>query len=101
MGLARPIPPTLRRENTMTSHDRPVALVTGASRGLGLEVARLFACEGLPLILTARGAQALGDAEAELAAQTEVVALPGDVADRSHAQDLVRRGLERDRKSVV
>ena len=43
-----------------------VALVTGASRGLGLEVARAFRRRGLRLILTARGAADLERAAAEL-----------------------------------
>jgi NAD(P)-dependent dehydrogenase (short-subunit alcohol dehydrogenase family) len=72
-----------------------VALITGASRGLGLEIARLFADRGMPLVLTARGAAALGAATDELGDRTEVAALPGDVADREHAEQLVRLGLER------
>ncbi len=55
--------------------ERPVALVTGASRGLGLEVARLLARRGFGLILTARGAEALDAAAAELVRETAVVAL--------------------------
>ena len=72
-----------------------VALITGASRGLGREIARLFARRGLRLVLTARGPEALWAVVDELRAQTEVVALPGDVADRSHAQRLVELALER------
>jgi len=72
-----------------------VALVTGASRGLGLEVARAFAQAGLRLILTARGADELGRVAGELGAATEVVALAGDVADNAHAERLVRAGLDR------
>jgi NAD(P)-dependent dehydrogenase (short-subunit alcohol dehydrogenase family) len=72
-----------------------VALVTGSSRGLGLEVARLLARRGLRLILTARGAPALEQAAAELSEDTQVVALPGDVADRSHAERLVALGETR------
>jgi NAD(P)-dependent dehydrogenase (short-subunit alcohol dehydrogenase family) len=72
-----------------------VVLITGASRGLGRELARLFAGRGDRLILTARGAAALGDAADELAGSTEVVALAGDVADAAHAERLVRLGLER------
>jgi NAD(P)-dependent dehydrogenase (short-subunit alcohol dehydrogenase family) len=72
-----------------------IALITGASRGLGLEIARLFAGEGVSLILTARGAEALRAAESELQTRTEVLALPGDVADPAHAEQLVKLGTER------
>ncbi|HEY3110503.1 MAG TPA: SDR family oxidoreductase [Chloroflexota bacterium] len=72
-----------------------VAMITGASRGLGREVARLFAARGMPLILTARGAEALERAAAELGQLTPVLSLAGDVADRAHAERLVRLGLER------
>ena len=72
-----------------------VALITGASRGLGLEVARAYARRGLRLILTARGADPLAQAAAELAATTDVVAFAGDVADAAHAERLVRAGLDR------
>jgi NAD(P)-dependent dehydrogenase (short-subunit alcohol dehydrogenase family) len=70
-----------------------VALITGASRGLGLEIARLLARQGARLILTARGAAALEAAADELRARTNVLALPGDVADPAHAARLVRQGL--------
>src|SRR5262249_25584758 len=73
----------------------PVALITGASRGLGLEVARLFAGRGMPLILTARTESLLEAAADELKRFTAVVALPGDIADRVHAERLVQAGLER------
>src|SRR5712692_9464306 len=72
-----------------------VALITGASQGLGLEIARLFARQGTRLVLTARGAAALKATADELRELTEVVALPGDVADRAHALWLVSLGLER------
>ena len=80
---------------TLKDSERPVALVTGASRGLGLEVARLLARRGFGLILTARGEAALDAAATELARATDVVALAGDVADRAHAERLVRTGLDR------
>ncbi|MGQ0548888.1 MAG: SDR family NAD(P)-dependent oxidoreductase [Armatimonadota bacterium] len=78
----------------MTLHGS-VALITGTSRGLGLETARLFADRGVGLILTARGAEALDAAAQAVRDRTEVVALPGDVADPLHAQRLVAGGLER------
>ena len=77
------------------SLDGQVALITGASRGLGREVARLLARRGVRLILTARGAEALREAAEALRPHTDVVALPGDIAIESHAERLVARGLRR------
>jgi NAD(P)-dependent dehydrogenase (short-subunit alcohol dehydrogenase family) len=79
-----------------------VALITGASRGLGREVAGLLARQGTRLIVTARGDDALQEATSELRAQTEVVALAGDVADPAHVERLVGAGLARfDRIDVL
>jgi NAD(P)-dependent dehydrogenase (short-subunit alcohol dehydrogenase family) len=67
----------------------PVAVVTGASRGLGLALARELAARGWELVIDARGAEALEAARAELAARTGVVALAGDVADPGHRAALI------------
>ena len=67
----------------------PLAVVTGASRGLGLELARALAARGWRLVVDARGADALERARAELAARTEVTALAGDVADAWHRNALI------------
>lgn len=67
----------------------PTALITGASRGLGLALARALADNGWTLIIDARGAAALEAARAELADRTQVVALAGDVTDPAHRQALV------------
>lgn len=64
------------------------ALITGASRGLGLALARHLAIEGWQLIINARGAAALEIARAELAAHVNVLALAGDVADANHRRAL-------------
>jgi NAD(P)-dependent dehydrogenase (short-subunit alcohol dehydrogenase family) len=72
-----------------------VALITGASRGLGREIATLFAQRGMGLILTARGTGALQEAAQELEKLTPVVTLPGDVVDPTHADRLVRLALQR------
>ena len=72
-----------------------VALITGASRGLGREVARAYARLSLRLIVTARGAAALDGVTTELRQLTDVLALPGDVANAAHAERLVRLGLAR------
>ena len=69
-----------------------VAVVTGASRGLGRALARALAAEGWSLVLDARGAEALGAVAAGLG--TPVVALPGDVADPAHRAELVAAARE-------
>src|SRR5437763_727133 len=74
---------------------QPIVLITGASRGLGREIARRLADESAGLVLTARGADALAAAAGELAQRTEVLALAGDVADAAFAARLVQRGLDR------
>lgn len=65
------------------------ALVTGASRGLGLALARELAQRGWNLIIDARGADALEAVHKELSRYTRVIALPGDVTDPAHRQDLL------------
>jgi NAD(P)-dependent dehydrogenase (short-subunit alcohol dehydrogenase family) len=71
------------------------ALITGASRGLGLAVARELARRSWRLVIDARGAEALEAARAELAAVTEVVAISGDVADAGHRDALVQAARPR------
>ena len=67
----------------------PTAVITGASRGLGLALARTLAGEGWRLVIDARGSSELQRAARELGRIGEVVALAGDVADRRHRQALV------------
>jgi NAD(P)-dependent dehydrogenase (short-subunit alcohol dehydrogenase family) len=62
----------------------PTALITGASRGLGLALARTLAARGWALVVDARAAPALAGVARELGARAKVVALPGDVADPAH-----------------
>jgi NAD(P)-dependent dehydrogenase (short-subunit alcohol dehydrogenase family) len=72
----------------MTEYSPHTALITGASRGLGLALARRLSTEGWTLIIDARGAEALEAARAELAKLTRVVAIPGDVTDEQHRRAL-------------
>ncbi len=67
-----------------------VALITGASRGLGLALARELARRGWSLVIDARTVEPLVQARTELARSAEVVALAGDVSDPAHRDDLVR-----------
>jgi len=64
------------------------ALITGASRGLGLALARGLARRGWNLILTARDEQRLRAVRDELATVTHVAAIGGDVTAPAHRQAL-------------
>ena len=62
-----------------------VALITGASRGLGAELAGFLAKQGYDLVLTARGAEALESlAESIRKYGGRVIAIAGDVAEPGH-----------------
>jgi NAD(P)-dependent dehydrogenase (short-subunit alcohol dehydrogenase family) len=67
----------------------PNAIITGASRGLGLALARALAGDGWRLTIDARTATELERAARELGRRTEVVALAGDVVDPAHRRALV------------
>jgi NAD(P)-dependent dehydrogenase (short-subunit alcohol dehydrogenase family) len=70
-----------------------VALITGASKGLGLEIARLYAERRARLVIGARHSEPLERAAAELRQKTEVVSVAVDVSQE--AERLVEAGLER------
>jgi NAD(P)-dependent dehydrogenase (short-subunit alcohol dehydrogenase family) len=78
----------------MTDYSSRTALITGASRGLGLALARRLAAEGWTLIIDARGTEALEATRAELAELTRVVAITGDVTDEQHRRALARAAHE-------
>ena len=73
-----------------------VALVTGASSGLGYAIARELACEGASVAITARRKPELEHAAAEIlkAARTRVLPIAGDVSKRGEADRLARTAEE-------
>ena len=73
-----------------------VAIITGASAGIGRATASLFAAEGARLVLGARRADELARLVAEIEASGgEAVALAGDVRSEAYAQALVALAVER------
>jgi NAD(P)-dependent dehydrogenase (short-subunit alcohol dehydrogenase family) len=70
------------------------ALITGASRGLGLALARQLAQKGWGLVIDARGKKALEQVQEELSAKTKVIAIPGDVTAESHRKELLNAAQE-------
>ena len=73
---------------TSTKNGR-VALITGASQGLGRALADELACAGWTLVVDARRANRLEAATAELARQTPVISIAGDIGDAAHRDQLV------------
>ncbi len=70
--------------HSTNQHTQRTALITGASRGLGLALARGLAELGWNLVIDARGADALAEARSELAQRTKVIAIAGDITDAAH-----------------
>ncbi|SEQ62085.1 Short-chain dehydrogenase [Streptomyces sp. yr375] len=68
----------------------PVAIITGASKGLGRALAEALAARGWDLVLDARTAEVLKDTAAAVASYgTRVEARVGDVTDAGHRAELV------------
>jgi NAD(P)-dependent dehydrogenase (short-subunit alcohol dehydrogenase family) len=73
-----------------------VAIVTGASSGIGRATALLFAREDAKVIVTARRQAMLDELVAEIKeAGGEAVAIAGDVRDEALAQELVDAATHR------
>ncbi|HEY7582044.1 MAG TPA: SDR family oxidoreductase [Acidimicrobiia bacterium] len=73
----------------MTTSQVRVSIVTGASRGLGLALARRLARSNYRLVIDARGLDDLEQIRAELADLTKVIAVAGDISDADHRRRLV------------
>ncbi|TFY69123.1 hypothetical protein EVG20_g3294 [Dentipellis fragilis] len=80
------------------SHKGKVVLITGASRGIGEELAVTYAKAGASLILAARTQKALDAVKAEILRQepsAEVLTIPTDVVDLAQVEAAVKAGIER------
>lgn len=74
------------------------AIVTGASSGIGLAAARLFAGEGAHVLLAARRPEPLEAARASIAVETgnaELLAIPTDVSSEDAVATMVEAAVER------
>lgn len=89
-SLAEPKPRTLSVMDLKLTNK--VALVTGASSGLGFAIARELACEGSSVAIVARRKEELEHAAAEIlkVARTRVLPLAGDVSKHGEANRLAR-----------
>jgi NAD(P)-dependent dehydrogenase (short-subunit alcohol dehydrogenase family) len=70
-----------------------VAIVTGASSGLGRELAVALARQGTRLVLAARGVKGLEET-AKLASQPDALILAGDLSDLGACQLLIQRSID-------
>jgi NAD(P)-dependent dehydrogenase (short-subunit alcohol dehydrogenase family) len=69
-----------------------VAVVTGASRGIGAAVARAFRSAGARVAIAARDSEALDQLAAELGASDgQALALPTDISDPKAVAEMVER----------
>ncbi|HSE66390.1 MAG TPA: SDR family oxidoreductase [Gemmatimonadales bacterium] len=71
-----------------------VAVVTGASSGLGRELAVALAKQGTRLVLAARGVEGLEET-AKLTSQLDALILPSDLSDLGSCQLLIQRSIDR------
>jgi NAD(P)-dependent dehydrogenase (short-subunit alcohol dehydrogenase family) len=75
----------------MGRFDGKTALVTGASRGIGLAIARRLVDDGARVLITARGQEALDSAVAELGGPTRAVGITGKADNADHRAEVFAR----------
>jgi NAD(P)-dependent dehydrogenase (short-subunit alcohol dehydrogenase family) len=74
--------------------ENKVVIITGASAGIGLEVAKLLAAQGACLVLAARNPALLGEAaEVCRSLGAKVIGVPTDVSDREQCRLLIERAV--------
>ena len=75
--------------------DGKVAIITGASRGIGAAAARLFAQEGATVVLAARSEPAIARIAGEVQAMGgRALAIPTDIGEPAEVERLIQRTLD-------
>ncbi|MEU2927154.1 SDR family oxidoreductase [Streptomyces sp. NPDC007251] len=70
------------------------AILTGASRGIGLAIAERLVSEGAKVVITARKQEALDEAVARLGGPEHAIGVAGHAADVDHQTEVVTRALD-------
>jgi NAD(P)-dependent dehydrogenase (short-subunit alcohol dehydrogenase family) len=74
-------------KETSVSNDRKVAVITGASQGIGAALLKAFRVRDYRVVAIARSIGRFND--------TDILAIPGDIADRKTAERSIAEGVER------
>jgi NAD(P)-dependent dehydrogenase (short-subunit alcohol dehydrogenase family) len=80
--------------STPTPDTGRVAIVTGASRGIGFGIAQALVARGDRVCVTGRGAEALQEAVERLGGPGRAIGVPGKAHDEAHQADAVARTME-------
>ncbi|MGM7698955.1 SDR family oxidoreductase [Microbacterium sp. A84] len=79
--------------STAERYEGRAAIVTGASRGIGLAIARRLLNEGARVVITGRNQAGLDAAVAELGAGDRLLTVAGSADDQQHQTDTVDRTI--------
>ncbi len=82
-----------REHSAMTRFTDRVALITGASRGIGLAIAARIVAEGGKVVITARKPEPLAEAVTELGGPTVALGIAGKADDEAHQADAVAQAV--------